>query len=514
MRHFYKLILFSFILLGLFSSCQKEINYDLSYDFKGQFACDFSRDISLSGEYMKGQAMNANNYVIINVNVLGRGVFSATSNTVNGVTFAGSGVFDEVGLQQIKMYASGTPTQSGTKNFTLTFYKKTGEENSAAGHCNLPVKFEKPAGSFALFTINDVAGTCDINPATDIHGLYMVDLPMTAQNTVTLHIDAITTGDYSITTPTRNGVYFSGEGTITTPGPQDIVLTAYGIPALENDNGSPWYYPTVDGGCSISMVFLPSVAPITNMSINCGSAFASGNYVQGIPMDATNYVLLDVTLPAGSVPGVYNISTNTVNGIQFSGSGILDPANGLTQTIQLSANGTPITGSPDAFSYTFIYPNGGTTVTCSFPVTFTGDYIIANIDGVFTTFNMGADASLQSTGGVTTYTVHGRAEDNGYPELTIELSLTPTIVPGTYVVNTVNAPTSLKCTYQIAATSSIYSVQSATGATFPLTDPPFIFTIIDNTVRNKGDFNGTLYMNGDLTSSSRVFIQNGHFNLP
>jgi hypothetical protein len=86
----------------------------------------------------------------------------------------------------------------------------------------------------------------------------------------------------------------------------------------------------------------------------CSGAMIHGNYYAGIALDATNTVQLQVDV---TVIGTYNLSTLTVNGIKFSGSGNFS-LTGI-QTISLTGTGSPAAEG----SYIFHTP---ATSNCSF----------------------------------------------------------------------------------------------------------------------------------------------------
>ena len=91
----------------------------------------------------------------------------------------------------------------------------------------------------------------------------------------------------------------------------------------------------------------------------CSNITVNGFYFEGIAFDVYNTVTLDATV---TTPGTWSISTNTVNGYGFSGSGTFTTT-GIIQ-ITLNGTGTPTTAQTDNFIAT---PNisGG---TCTFEV--------------------------------------------------------------------------------------------------------------------------------------------------
>jgi hypothetical protein len=90
----------------------------------------------------------------------------------------------------------------------------------------------------------------------------------------------------------------------------------------------------------------------------CTPVTVNGFYILGKPLDAANTVVIQVDV---STPGSYTVSTNTVNGITFSASGVFT-AGGL-QNIILRGSGTP-----QSTGLTAITPRFGTSA-CNFSVT-------------------------------------------------------------------------------------------------------------------------------------------------
>ena len=84
---------------------------------------------ALSGTYTQGTAMTSGNTVVLAVNATQVGSWTATSATVNGVTFNGSGIFTVTGNQNITLTASGIPTASGTFTFPFILGSSTCSRN-------------------------------------------------------------------------------------------------------------------------------------------------------------------------------------------------------------------------------------------------------------------------------------------------------------------------------------------------------------------------------------------------
>ncbi len=80
---------------------------------------------ALNGTYQAGTAMNSSNTIQLTVNATQTGNWTASSATVNGVTFSGSGTFTSTGSQTITLTANGTPSAAGNFNFTFSLGSST-----------------------------------------------------------------------------------------------------------------------------------------------------------------------------------------------------------------------------------------------------------------------------------------------------------------------------------------------------------------------------------------------------
>ena len=109
--------------------------------------------------------------------------------------------------------------------------------------------------------------------------------------------------------------------------------------------------------CSITLP-LP-LATFQAGSLNCTTNLTpTGNYQLLIPMTSSNTKSIFIQPTA---TGTYSASTNTVNGVTFSGSGYIQQN---ANNIILTASGTP------AASGTFSYTETLAGQTCTFPITF------------------------------------------------------------------------------------------------------------------------------------------------
>jgi hypothetical protein len=188
---------------------------------------------TLAGNYILSTPLNASNKVTLSVTVTTIGTYSVTTNTSNGISFSGSGVFSTTGAQTIVLTGTGTPAASSTTTLSVTV---------GTGTCT----FQVPISGPAVFTIN-----CS---SADVLGTYEEGKALNASNTVDLDVNVTTAGAYSISTTAVHGMVFSGSGTLAT-GPQTIHLTGSGTP--DNDGT---FMITVSFGAS-TCDFLVSVDP-------------------------------------------------------------------------------------------------------------------------------------------------------------------------------------------------------------------------------------------------------------
>jgi len=218
-------LFFSFC-LSVFVSCQKEKSFEVEAPAIGSLKSDNTGDClpkTAVGAFIAGSALTDSNYLVIEVDISKVGSYAIRTDTANGYSFSGRGNFDKIGINQIRLAASGTPVEAGQDQFTVFFDSSV---------CFVPVTV-LPAGSNsgpAAFTLQGSGDSCMI---ASVAGTYLQNVALDATNTVSIKVNATTSGIYTVTTNTVNEFSFSGSGTIATPGENTIVLTASGTPATE-----------------------------------------------------------------------------------------------------------------------------------------------------------------------------------------------------------------------------------------------------------------------------------------
>lgn len=296
--------------------------------------------------------------------------------------------------------------------YCSVFFSSCQKEYSYEGG-NFPVN---ETAIYALVNHND---SCTGNI---ISGKYYKGVQLSQVNAVQLLVDVSTTGSYNLSTSTINGFHFFAAGNFTNIGRQLITLFAVGTP---KETGNFDFTPLAASSCSfrINVVTQPPLLGAFNLSGdpgNCSNLKIVGYYISGMALQASNTVI--ATVDVGSV-GAYSLSTDTLDGISFSASGIFTKTG--VQSVTLEGAGTPV------FARNLTFAIVGGSSKCSFSLAVIDPYPLATY-------------VLESGFGSASpciYTVNGLYKSNGL--LTSVNSVTMNVyvtVPGnfTIVTDTIN----------------------------------------------------------------------------
>ncbi len=303
--------------------------------------------VTINGIYQVDSVLNSSNYVDVQVNVTIGGRFDIKSDSVNGYSFKKTGTLS-TGLNTIRLYASGKPVATGVNTFTIAY---------GTSSCRFSITVFNSSVGTALYTLGGSPNDCSL---VSLNGNYIVGLAMTSANKAQMTVNVTTIGTYIINGTTVNGVSFNVSDTFKNPGVQSIFLKATGTPIM----AGLFNYPVTNNTttCNIPITY---TTVITNASYvlsgspgNCTSATLNGTYTAGTALTASNTAVIYVNVLS---PGNYAISTTTINGISFSGTGTFN----LTGTRQVILNGT---GTP-ATAGTFDLPLSGGGNTCKITAT-------------------------------------------------------------------------------------------------------------------------------------------------
>jgi hypothetical protein len=166
--------------------------------------------IALNGVYTQGVALGSSNTIQVEVNVATAGSYTIATNTVNGVSFSGTGNFTATGIQNLILTGTGTPIDSALFTYSLSFKTST---------CDFQVRylpgtpppppvgdyFPTTAGSFWIYNYSDISTQdsvlTSVNPYTPV---------INGQTYTTFLVDAIPASGNSDTMNYRKagGEYF------------------------------------------------------------------------------------------------------------------------------------------------------------------------------------------------------------------------------------------------------------------------------------------------------------------
>ena len=193
---------------------------------------------AVQGTYTVGVNLTTSNTVSLLANVTKKGQYSVATNTVNGISFSGSGVFPDTGLQTIILTGAGKPLVNQTDSIPIT---------AGSTNCKFGVTVSTGTGfSNAIFV--SAASLCD---SANVQGIYRVGTLLNPSNKIGIKVNVITPGDYAITTSTVNGMSFFGVGSFATTGTQNVILTGNGLPTTNGINKIPIAIKNVR--CSLSV---------------------------------------------------------------------------------------------------------------------------------------------------------------------------------------------------------------------------------------------------------------------
>ncbi|MGC4036306.1 MAG: hypothetical protein QM764_10105 [Chitinophagaceae bacterium] len=193
---------------------------------------------------------------------------------------------------------------------------------------------------------SDVDGSC---LSKNVQGAFIASTALASTNYIEVNVNVTTAGSYFISTDTLNGYYFRGTGNFTV-GTNTIKLTASGTPLAAGTNN--FFISFDSSSCYVPVTVLPAgtsnaVFTLSGAGSACMNSVVAGTYAPGVALTADNKVTIEVNV---STIGTYSITTTAVNGMTFSGTGVLTATG--TQHIVLTGTGTPVNAESSVISIT------------------------------------------------------------------------------------------------------------------------------------------------------------------
>ena len=337
------------------------------------------------------------------VNVTQAGTYSInTGAAINGLQFSASGTLAVGTNVPIILTATGMPGAQGSNTFPLI----TSSPNNVS-NCGFTINTQATP-SLATFTINCAT------PATQT-GPFQAGTPLTSSSKITLSVTPATTGIYSITTNTNNGVKFIGGGNFSTTATQNVDL--YASP-LNNTPGSAgtFLYTTTGGTVSCTNVSVTYTgggggggAATDSISATVNGVFKLFDDFPSIQMDNTTYAPYTAVVISG------DSIISSPEGVQFgiaNATGVFPPA-----TYTVNQGPAIIVGGQytDDNNVDYIALTGNTNPTPAFSITITsitGGAIGASGTRVKGTFS---GAVKETTPGTIIKTITGGYFDLTFP---------------------------------------------------------------------------------------------------
>lgn len=192
---------------------------------------------------------------------------------------------------------------------------------------------------------------CD---SVNIYGQYKNNVSLTSANYITLPLRVTKPGAYTITVAPDpdNGYYFSTSGAFLVNGYYYISVPGAGMPKN--------FTPSGGSGDQLKITF--NGKPVDTCPLNlkiedsstkplyvmdCSKTQVIGKYYEEQRLDQSHYIELTLNVDPSAMGARYEISTNEVDGIKFSGSGILSAS---PQVVRIYGEGVPF-GNQDKKFY-------------------------------------------------------------------------------------------------------------------------------------------------------------------
>lgn len=127
-------------------SCKPQITVQIK---PAEYSLNCS-NISVYGDYYKNVALLTSNNIEVAVNVSALGSYSIQTETKNGISFYGSGVFTRLGTNVVKLYGTGTPNINADFDIKIFSDSPIGQTE-----CSTSITVILPAMTYAIVGTGD-----------------------------------------------------------------------------------------------------------------------------------------------------------------------------------------------------------------------------------------------------------------------------------------------------------------------------------------------------------------------
>lgn len=316
----------------LFTACQKE--FSLETGNTGGLARGSLQDtlgncqqIIIRGQYFTDSTLTDSNFILVDVRVTTPGNYRITTDALNGFFFKDSGYLPNTGWQTLKLKGTGKPIVAQSTDFTVTF-------DSSICSFTVPVSQGSggSGGTPATYTLQTGAGGACSNSA--LQGTYQTGTTLNGTNRVSLQVNVVTPGTWTVTTTTVNGMRFAGTGTFPAAGVQTIILQGTGTPTTAGTSNIP-----VTAGAS-NCSFPVTVTQGSGGSTNPNDADSAWQFSEGTKFMHGTFDLTEDSTIAGFGYGIAMVGSTSATGdsvitivLLFAGSNTVQTGTYNTNTI-------------------------------------------------------------------------------------------------------------------------------------------------------------------------------------
>lgn len=249
------------------------------------------------------------------------------------------------------------------------------------------------------------------------HGDFIAGKANDANNYIEVQAHVTTRGNYTITTDTVNGYSFTATGAFHDTGSAIVRLAAHGKPIAAGTDQFNIAYGSSHCLATVIVLNSSTAASFTLQGApgSCMIDTVAGDYIKGSSLNTGSKVIIGVNV---TVPGNYQIYTDTVNGYSFSSTGTFSAAG--IQTVILSGSGKPVNGGTNVFTI-----KAGNSA-CNFSISVITVVVATNNDHFPLTMSSYWDyKDLYYQGNVVTTIIIGSASKNGNLYKTMEEEISP-----------------------------------------------------------------------------------------